>query len=226
MRVTVDEVQARIAAVVDQDQNTANISSTDYALRLKYMNMALHEWGEAFDWQSLYKEYNTQTSTSTGNASILLPTDFRKLASYPIITHSPSNTFAFPETRPQSASRYLNTDRRIEMLGNYGSNYVMRIYGVTLSSGASIKVPYYSSPQSLATSSDIPSIPNADYLVRRSVSLVWEAREDSRFPQAKQDAETILRNLIEYENVFGEASTNDRVLTVDESRYNFRIGRN
>lgn len=224
-RKTVDGLQSEIAALVDQDENTGNISSTDYSLRLKYLNMALLEWAEVYDWQVLYTEFNTLTSTSTGNASISLPSNFRKSASYPYITFDGAKTEKYPETRPQESGKYLGTDRRVEYVGNPQDGYTMVVYG-GLVSGASIKVPYYRSIQSLASPANVAEIPNPDYLVKRAVAYLWEAREDARFVQAKQDAELILRNMIEYENVFSEASTNNRVSTVEESKFNFRIGRN
>ena len=225
-RVSTDEVQSRIASIVDQDQNTANISSGDYALRLKYMNMALSEWQESYDWQTLYTEFNSLVSTSTGNASIALPTDFRKLASFPMITWDGTTTDSFPETRPQEAGRYNATDKRIEILGNPQDAYTMRVYGVTLVSGASVKVPYYMSAQSLVSPANIAEIPNPEYLVKRSIAYLWEAREDSRFVVMKQEAERILAQMIDYENVFSEASTNDRIKSVDEMRFgDFRWGR-
>lgn len=225
MRITVDEIMSRIASVLDQDPNTANLSATDYALRLKYINMSLSEWAEIYDWQVLYKEYGTQTSTSTGNASVTLPQDFRKLASFPAITHTGTQTDLFPETRPQESGKYISTDKRVEIHGNFQDNYTMVVFGVNLQSGASVKVPYYSSPQSLASPANVPVIPQPDFLVKRSIAYLWESREDPRFSQMKQEAEAILRNMIEYENVFGEASTFDRVKTYEENRYNFKIGR-
>lgn len=218
MKITVDEIQSRIAAYTDQDENTSNISSTDYSLRLKYINMALTEWQEAYDWQSLYSEYNVLISTPTGNASVALPTDFRKLASYPVISNAGS-TDLFPETRPQEAGQYASTDKRVEILGNPQDNYILRVYGTTLSSGASVKIPYYMSAQSLASATNIAEIPNPDYLVKRSIAYLLEAREDARFPQMKQEAERILATMIDYENTFGEASTFDRVKTVEETKH-------
>ena len=96
---------------------------------------------------------------------------------------------------------------------------------MTLQSGASCKVPYYFSPQSLASPANTVDIPNADYLVQRTIAYLWEAREDPRFPQAKAEAEKILSNMIEYENVFGRASHDDSVRTVEETRAQFRFGR-
>ena len=217
-RVSVDLIQSAIAAYLDQDEVTTNISSTDYSLRLKYMNMALTEWQEAYDWQTLYSEYNMLISTSTGNASVALPSDFRKLASYPVISNS-NSTDLYPETRPQEAGQYSNTDKRVEILGNPQDTYTLRIYGTTLSSGASVKVPYYMSAQSLVSPANIAEIPNPDFLVKRTIAYWLEVREDSRFPGMKQEADRILANMIDFENVFSEASASDRVKTIEETKY-------
>lgn len=224
-KITTDEVQSRVASIVDQNESTSAISSTDYSLRLKYMNMALLEWSEIYDWQCLYNEFNSLVSTSSANASIALPTDFRKLASYPRITWTGTTTDEFPEVRPQEDGKYIDTDKRIFVLGNPQDGYTMRVLGVTLVSGASVKVPYYMSVQSLASPANIAEIPNPDFLVKRTVAYLWESREDPRFPEAKAEAEKILRNLIEMENVFSEASTFSTVKTVDESRHGYRWGR-
>jgi len=217
----------RVASVTDQDENTANISSTDYSLRLKYINMGVREWAESYDWQTLYTEYNMRISTSSGNASVLLPTDFRKLAGYPAITWDGSTTDLFPEVLPQEDGQYKDTDKRIWILGNPGDNYTLRVFGVTLVSGASVKVPYYSSPISLVSPANISEIPNQDYLVQRTIAYVWEAREDPRFPQGKAEAERILANMIEHENTFSRAASYDRVKTVEETKFSdFRWGDN
>lgn len=186
--------------------------------------MALLEWQEAYDWQALYTEYNVLVSAATGNASVALPTDFRKLASYPVISNAGS-TDLYPETRPQESGQYNETDKRVEIRGNPQDNYVLRIYGTTLSSGASVKVPYYMSIQSLVSPANIAEIPNSDYLVKRTLAYWLEVREDSRFPLMKQEAERILGQMIDYENTFGEGSASDRVKSVDETKHgDFRWG--
>lgn len=225
-RISVDETQSRVAAIADQDENTANLSATDYSLRLKYINMALREWAETWNWQTLFNEYNMLVSTSTGNASIVLPREFRKLAGYPKITYDGSDTKEFPDVLPQEDGQYEDTDDRIWILGNPNTGYVMRVFGVTLVSGASVKVPYFASPGSLASPANIAEIPNTDYLVQRTLAYVWEAREDARFPQAKAEAERILRNMIEVEETYNVASVHGRVRTYEETRFNdFRWGR-
>lgn len=223
--MTVDELQSRIAAVSDQDQNTANLSSADYALRLKYLNMAQEEWAELYDWQALYKEYNTRTSLASGNITVTLPLNFRKIASFPVVVADGVNTQSFPEVRPQENKLYQNTNRRINIIGNYFDGYSMVILGTPVVSGASIMVPYYSSPQSLVSPIHIATCPNPQFLVKRSIAYIMESRGDARFTQFKIEAENILRNLLEQENVFSEASTFDRVKTYEETRYDFRMGR-
>jgi len=223
-RENVDSIQSRIASIVDQDENTASIDATDYSLRLTYINKALLEYSEIQDWQVLFKEHNSLISTSVGNASVVLPNDFRKLASFPRITFDGISTEEYPEVLPQE-DRYEDSEKRVWILGNPNSGYILRIFGSTLASGASVKVPYFASPISLVSPANIPDIPNTDYLVQRTVSLIWESREDPRFPQAKAEAERILRNMMERENTYNRASDYFRVKTWDESKYGFRWGK-
>jgi len=223
--MTTDNVQSRIAALIDQDENTSNVSSTDYSLRLNYINQANREWEEATDWQVLYKEYNMNISTSTGNASVVLPADFRRLASYPLITHDGATTDQFPESKGQEAGLYNSTDKRVEVLGNSYDKYTLRVFGVDMVSGASVKVPYFKSAISLVSPANVSEIPNPEFLVKRTVAYLWEAREDGRFPQMKGEADRILANMIDRENVFSVASTDSRVKTSDEIRHgDFRWG--
>lgn len=219
MPVSVDWIQSQIAAICDQDERTSQIAARDYALRLNFINTALQEWAEQHPWDALYREYNLLVSTSTGNASIALPTDFRKPASAPVATYNGTDTFEFPITRSQDSRNYDDDYKRVEFTGNYQDNYVMRVYGVTLSSGASVKIPYYMSVQSLVSPADITEIPNPDYLVKRATSMWFFSREDPRYQEMKDEAATILGNLIEYENVFPDGAQYSRVKTVDETEF-------
>lgn len=222
-RLTVDNIQSKVASLVDQDENTSNLDSTDYSLRLTYLNRSLFKWAEIQDWQVLFKEYNMAVSTSTGNASVVLPNNFRKLAGYPKITFDGTNTADYAEVLPQN-DQYEKTEKRVWILGNPNSGYILRVFGATLASGASVKVPYFASPVSLASPADIPEIPNAEYLVQDCIAQIWESREDPRFPQAKADADRILSNMLTFENTQNVASDWGRVKTVDEIKYGTRWG--
>ena len=231
MSVTTDTVQGRIAAVVDQNEDPADLTTGDYSLRLAYINRRERMWSEVADWQCLYKEYYTLTSTSSGNTSIALPSDFRKLASFPQITYNGVSTTGFSEVRGQEESQYnKESSHYVKILGNPNSGYYMKVNpgvsGGQLASGASIYVPYYAYPVSLASPTDSVTCPNPDYLIQGVVADIWEAREDARFQQAKAEADIILKNMLEKEFTPGEASANDRVKTVEETRYGgFRLGR-
>jgi hypothetical protein len=223
---TVDNIQSRVASILDQDQDTSNISAADYSLRLTYIQMAVSEWSEIANWQVLYKEFNMNVSTSTGNASIVAPSDFRKIASFPVISWTDNTTDTFSETKPQDALTYDVTDKRVEILGNTNDGYVMRVYGATLISGASVKLPYFATPASLTTSTSVTEMPSIEYVVKRTLAYWWEAREDGRFIQAKQESDRILQNLIEREFTHSQASDYNRVKTYEETRNNnFRPGR-
>lgn len=229
MAITVDDVQSRVAARVDLDNVTSNISSDDYALRLTLINEREQVWAEVGKWDSLYKEYNTLTSTSTGNTEISLPSDFRELASFPHIATTTAND-AFTEVTPQNKDQYdSTTDRYVWIKGNQHSGYIMVVNpgtsGGQLTSGASIFVPYFSVPTSLASPADRITCPNPEYVVQGVIADIWESREDPRFPRAKGEAERILQNMLEFEFTPSQASDNNQVKTVEQTKYSFRWGK-
>lgn len=229
MAFNVTEIQNRIASLVDQSSTAPDVGGDDWNLRLKYINMAQNEAFDLYDWGFLFKEYSTQTSTISGNTSISMPNDFRKLASFPRICFSGVDD-QFPEVRVQERFKKLSSDRFVYFLGS-GAGYTMVVHaGLSdgqLPSGASIYVPYYSSGASLTTGSDVSMIPDPEYLVKRSVAMLWEAREDDRFPQMKAEADKLLQRLLERENVFSEANNDEsQIRTVEEKRFGFRLGRN
>ena len=226
---TVDDIQSRIAGTVDLDSDTTNISTDDYSLRLNYINRRERAWSEIGKWQCLIKEYNTLTSTISGNCSISLPSDFRSLSVYPEITYDGLNTVQFSELRPQEESRFDKVSSQyIKIMGNPYSGYTMVINPATsnkqLVSGASIKVLYFSTPASLASPADIVTCPNPEYLVEGVIADIWEAQEDARFQAAKAQANITLSNMLEFEFTPSEAAYNRGVKTY-EQRYGFKWGK-
>lgn len=186
-------------------------------------------WAEAGKWQALAKEYNTLTSTISGNTSVSLPADFRNILSYPEITYDGTSTARFPEIRPQEESGFNpGSDRYIKILGNPNTGYTMVVNAATatrqLASGASIKILYSSVPTSLASPANVVTCPNPDYLVQGIVADIWESQEDARYQAAKVEANLILANMLEYENTPSEAAYSRQVKTLD-SRYNYRWGK-
>src|SRR3990167_5301895 len=159
MAVTVDDIQSEVASIVDQDEDSSAISTDDYSLRLKYMNIAMNRWANLWNWQTLYKQYHMNVSTASANSSIALPSDFRKLLSFPKITYDGAATSDFPEVLPQDDSQYSSDQKRVWILGNPQNGYVLRVFGVDLSSGASVSVPYQRAPASQISPAQIPEVP-------------------------------------------------------------------
>ena len=224
LNTTLDDLESRIAAVSDQDEATANISTADYSLRRMYLNMAQREWAETYDWRSLYQEYNARISTSTGNASVALPANFRKSAGFPQITYDGVTTLNFHEIRAEERTGQKSSSEYVYFLGDQSTGYTMVINAPTLASGASVFIPYRASVASLVSPTDVAMCPNPEYLVQRSLAYIWESRSDARFPQAKAESDKILQKMLEYEQVYGEGMV-DSIQTADEKYYNFRWGR-
>lgn len=224
-RDSLNDVIVKISSIVSQE-TTVTDTSDEYALWRSYINMAQKEWAESYDWQSLYKEYNyltTAEGTNAQAATITLPGDFRKLAGYPKITHSPSSTDEFSQIDPQTKTMMASDEHYCYLLNNGASTYLVVSPG-TLMSGASVYIPYWKSPASLVSPADVIDCPNPDYLVQRTISYIWESREDNRFPQAKVEADKILSRLLENENTQGYAY-DQRITTPEQRNYSFRLGR-
>jgi hypothetical protein len=229
MAIDIDSVQSKIAGVIDQDQDVTAISTDDYALRLNYINRREQMWSEVAKWQALYTEYHTLTSTSTGNASLALPADFRTLSGFPEITYDGTNTKQFPLVKGQDEGQMNKTaNRYVKILGNPADGYTMWVNstnsGNHLVSGASIMVPYFKTPASLASPTNKVTCPNPDYLIQGTIADIWEALGDERYQQAKADANIILQNMLEAEFTPTVASYDDSVRTVEQTRYGFRWG--
>jgi len=216
------DLQTRLAAIVDQSVSVTD-GDTNWNLRLEYLNSAQKEWAETYPWKILIKESNSLTSIATSTATITMPSDFRKLAGYPKITES--STYKYPEIRLQEKDQYTSSDHYCYVLGNPDDSYYLIVNPPLTASGASIYIPYVSKPDDLSSASDVSPCPNPEFLVQRAAAILWESREDARFPQAKAQADKILARMLEFENTFFDQAERRRVKTVEETRYSFRLGR-
>jgi len=227
--ITLEEIQARISALIDQDSSAPDYTSEDWLLRTRYINMSQDEWAQLYDWSVLYKEYNTMTSTPTSNVTVALPTDFRKISGYPKVPTGRS-TDEFPQVLPQQRSQKDKSSPYFYVIGDYKDGYSAVFNPATASgqfaSGASIYINYYAKPTSMVSPSDVSPCPDPEYLVKRATAYLLESREDPRYPSAKVEAEKILRRMLKRETTHTESQNdNSRIRTVEETRYGFRIGR-
>lgn len=214
------DLQNQIANEMDQSATAPTTGGTDWNIRLNALNRSLFDWGEAYDWGVLKKVYNGLVSTSSANASIAMPADFRKLDGFPVI--------AGEQFTPIDVTRngeYSSIDKVVNILGNDRDNKVLFVRGASLSSGASIQFTYWASPVSLSTTTSLTECPDPTFLAQRALYYLYKGREDGRFPEAKVEADRILARMIENENTLGQAHSDNRIHNWNESRYGFKIGR-
>lgn len=136
-----------------------------------------------------------------------------------------TNTYELPENNASRFTRYVDTDKYVNVLGNPATGHVMYIHAGTLASGASVQFTYFSSPASLSTTTSISACPDPSFLVQRSLYYIYKSREDGRFPEAKVESDRILARLIENENAHGLSHADRRVGIYTEGNSTFRIGR-
>lgn len=214
------DLQNQIASEIDQSPTAPTEGGTDWNIRLNALNRSLLDWAETYDWTVLKKVFNGLISTSIGNASIALPSDFKKLDGFPVIAGEP-----FTPVDITKNSQYSSVDKIVNVLGNYRDGQVMVALGASLSSGASVQFNYWKSPQTLSAAANITECPDPTFLVQRSLYYLYKGREDGRFPEAKVESDRILARMLENENTLGQGHDDNRIHNWNESRYGFRIGR-
>ena len=195
MQESLESILKRIGGYVDQEVETP--TSSDLTARTDYVNRALFEWANSYDWDSLNQTYNFSISTDS-TVSLALPSNFKKPMSalYDYVSNPPTE---YPIVPKDERFTYQLNEKYSYLDGDDSEGYFL-IVPKGLASGASIVMDIQVYPSSLASLTQIPPIKNSDYLVQRAISLVLEARGDARYPIARAEADRILANMIEVQN--------------------------
>lgn len=228
MAITVDEIQSRIASLVDQSVDTPTAGGSEWNLRLKYINRAIDEWGAAFDWEALRKEH-WMNVTGVSQASLSLPGDFHKMAGFPLLYGTVSGGEEWNEIKPDERKLYDDADEYFYILGDRANGHTM-IWNVgTLASGASLLISYYAYPTSVASPADTILVSDPEFITNRVIAYIFESRSDGRFQQTEVKARENLLQMIENEQTARYSSysmsDNKYVQTSDRLFHSFRIGR-
>jgi len=225
-RLTVTKIMQSIAATVNQESTAPTAGGDEYNLWLEYINRALFEWANATDWEVLRKTFYPSVTIISG-ATIPMPLDFRKIAAEPrLYTDGIEIGIPFPEILPEQTGLHSEITKYITVRGDTSAGYNILFHPATMSSGASLEVQYYSTPTSLATTTEIPVIPDSQFLVDRTIAYIFEARSDSRFQLEENKARDKLLNMIENNNATkydSYAGQNPVLSTMQKS--GFRVGR-
>jgi hypothetical protein len=195
------EILKSVGAITDQEATLP--TGTDLIQRLQFANDALSEWADTYTWTDLRKTIYINTSNST--TSIGLPVNFREPLS-PIVNFLTTGYKEVYELIP-AVDRFnkKDDDKYCFIDGTYTTKALIIPNG--LASGASLQFDYMSFPSSLATLTDTVPVSATQYMVKKIAALVLQGRGDPRFPSIQNDAQRILSNAIEEQNVpFGRVN--------------------
>lgn len=225
-RFTVSQLMQQIASTVNQEATSPTVASSEWNLWLEFMNRAYEEWVNSNDWEETKKWYFPAV-VGASNATISLPTDYRKLAGEPILYDGSITTgVAYPEVRSEQKGMYAEDDKYIYITGNPSAGYSMVFNPATLASGVSLAIMYYSNPTSLSTTTNYPLTPDPVFLVDRTIAYVFEARSDPRFQIEEQKARDRLTQMIENADAAKYSSyAGPSYVISTERKQGFRFGR-
>jgi hypothetical protein len=195
MRQTLEQILQDIGGYVDQEVTTP--TGSDLTSRKAYVNRALIEWADVYDWEQLNQTYTFNISYAS-TVSLSLPTNFKKPMSA-LYEYNSTTPTEYEIVSKDDRFSLSPSDNYCYLSGDPADGHVL-IVPKGLASGASVVMDIQAYPSSYATLTDYSQIPNTDYLVQRAISLVLEARGDARFPIARAEADRILANMIEVQN--------------------------
>jgi hypothetical protein len=224
-KMTVSQIMRQVSATVNQEATAPTDGSAEWSLWLDYINRAYQEWAEANDWESLRKRYFPIVS-GVSLASVALPDDFNKLATSVKVWGETEDGVDFPEVMPEQIGIYQSSDKYMTVVGNHTNGWNMVFHPGTLASGASVQVDYFSTPTSLASSTNIPITADPQYLIDRTIGFIFEARSDPRFQIEENKARDRLLMMIENANASKYNSySNPSQIMSPERKAGFRLGR-
>ncbi len=228
-RLTVSQIMQAVAATVNQESVGPSATSAEHSLWLEFINRGIREWSEATDWEVLKKIYRPSV-TGTSFATVSLPADYKKLSGSPKLytTGGDVDGEAYPEILDEESDIYISTDKYITETGDASTGYALVFHPGTLCSGASLAIPYYSVPTSLASPNNQPLVQDSEFLIDRTIAYIFEARSDPRFQGQEAKARQRLLMMIEDANLakYSSYSNPNYVGNGPLKKFGFRIGRN
>jgi hypothetical protein len=204
MQVSLEDILKDVGGYVDKD--TATPTGSDLTTRINYTNRSLQKWARTNDWDELNITY-TFIASYASTVTLALSTRFKKPMSalYHYENTPPTEYKIIPKDDRFKIDAYNENVAYID--GNPANGYYL-IIPRGLPSGASLVMDIQATPSSLATLTDYVEIPDPQYLVQDVIAQELEARSDARFPYAKDDARTLLANMMENQNARNKGMIN------------------
>ena len=186
-----------VASTVNQAATMPTAGGSEFNLWLNFINKGVYDWATVHDWEDL-RQTHKPAITSLTQASVALPQNFSKLAGNP--KHWGTGITGgedWPIIIPEETSLYNTTEKWAYVSGDISTGFYLVWNPGTLASGASLSIPYYSTPTSLASPAQVPIIPDSLYLVDRTIGYIFESRSDARFQEMEAKARERLLTMIE-----------------------------
>lgn len=165
-------------------------TGTELTTRIRFANLAIKEWSEAYKW----KQMKVESTPSLASFASLGIDNFKKLNGFPMEYLSEGIYQAYPEIRPEDRFEKEIDAKYSYVLGSEGTGFSLHLNGIAV--GATLTIPYIRSASTMATLTDICEVPDSTFVVDRVISYVLQARNDERFPIVIADGNRLLRNMI------------------------------
>lgn len=226
-RQTVDQIMTMVAATVNQEATSPSAGSSEYNLWLEYINRAIDEWGQAHDWDVLRQTFYPVV-TGISVATVSLPDNFRKLSgAVKLGLYNKENWEEFPIELPERTGSHSANDKFLIIQGDTSVGRSLLFHPGTLASGASLAIPYFATPTSVASPAQITPVPDPQFVTDRTIAYIFESRSDPRFQIVENKARDRLLMMIENANAATyDSYSNQNPIQNTLQRINFRIGRN
>ena len=224
MAETLQTIQEKVAALVDQSTTPPTNGGSEWNVRTTFINRAVKEWSEAYDWEAL-RVLTTFGTSGVSGATVALPSNFKKMAAYPVYYDGSSTTGTqWTEIQPNETGLYNSTDNYYYITGDAGKGFYAIWNPATLASGASVAISYYKQPTVLSSTTDTMECPNPEFVIDRTIAYILEARSDARFQEMETKAREKLLQMVDNENTKSAAYLSN-IKTPEQLYYNFRLGR-
>ena len=185
---TLNEILLDSASYLDLDATLP--TGTELTTRIRFANLAVKEWSEAYKW----KQMKVESTPSLASFASLGIGNFKKLNGFPMEYLSEGIYQAYPEIRPEDRFEKEIDAKYSYVLGSEGTGFSLHLNGIAV--GATLTIPYIRSASTMATLTDICEVPDSTFVVDRVISYVLQARNDERFPIVIADGNRLLRNMI------------------------------
>lgn len=170
-------------------------TGTELTTRIRFANLAIKEWSEAYKW----KQMKVEITPSLASFASLALNNYKKLNGFPMEYLSEGIYQAYPEIRPEDRFSKQVSEKYSYVLGSEGTGFSLHVNGIAV--GATLTIPYIRGASAMATLTDICEVPDATFVTNRIISYVLQARNDERFPIVLGEGNRLLRNMITEEMI-------------------------